>query len=423
MKLPLSLGALSGANLVLVFLFQAFVLVIVGPGVETDALFAGMALPQLVLAVISGSLMHVLVPYLAGEEENRIQQDTWGIFIVVGVAFGFLSVALYIFAPFWVPWIVPGFSQAGKTLTVLLTRIQLIGVAFTALTGVLWAVYHARQQFLWAESSPLLPNLLGLGCLIWALPRFGITAVAWILVLRTLLHLLLLLPGLPAYRKPNWRSPNLSVVWRRIKPLLLGSAYYKTDLLVDRFLSSMAPAGGLSLLYLAQQVYGAANEIINKAIAAPMVPLLAGQAKSGNWTQFHGTYRKRLLWMCILTGGGYVTLLLGGKYFLKILIGHGGVTEHNIALLQSILICLGGIFIGGALGQILSTAFYALTDTITPTKIGTVVFTLGIALKIFGFFLFGILGIAIGSSLHYSLAAAALFVSLENKLRDHEVSA
>lgn len=423
MKLPLSLGALSGANLVLVFLFQAFVLVIVGPGVETDALFAGMALPQLVLAVISGSLMHVLVPYLAGEEENRIQQDTWGIFIVVGVAFGFLSVALYIFAPFWVPWIVPGFSQAGKTLTVLLTRIQLIGVVFTALTGVLWAVYHARQRFLWAESSPLLPNLLGLGCLIWALPRFGITAVAWILVLRTLLHLLLLLPGLPAYRKPNWRSPNLSVVWRRIKPLLLGSAYYKTDLLVDRFLSSMAPAGGLSLLYLAQQVYGAANEIINKAIAAPMVPLLAGQAKSGNWTQFHGTYRKRLLWMCILTGGGYVALLLGGKYFLKILIGHGGVTEHNIALLQSILICLGGIFIGGALGQILSTAFYALTDTITPTKIGAVVFTLGIALKIFGFFLFGILGIAIGSSLHYSLAAAALFVSLENKLRDHKVSA
>jgi putative peptidoglycan lipid II flippase len=118
-----------------------------------------------------------------------------------------------------------------------------------------------------------------------------------------------------------------------------------------------------------------------------------------------------------------VTLLLGGKYIMKILKVPGGVTEHNIALLQSILICLGGIFIGGALGQILSTAFYALTDTITPTKIGTVVFTLGIALKIFGFFLFGILGIAIGSSLHYSLAAAALFVSLENKLRDHEVSA
>ena len=422
MKLPFSLGALSGANLFLLFLFQAFVLVKIGPGVETDALFAGMALPQLVLAIISSSLMHVLVPYLAGEEENRVQQDTWGIFIVVGIAFGFLTAALYISAHIWVPWIVPGFSPAGKTLTVLLTRIQLIGVSFTALTGVLWAVYHARQQFLWAEFSPFLGNLLALVCLVWALPRFGITAVAWILVLRTLLHLLLLLPGLPVYRKPNWRSSNLGVIWRRIKPLLLGSAYYKTDLLVDRFLSSMAPAGGLSLLYLAQQVYGAANEIINKAIAAPMVPLLAGQAKSGNWTQFHGTYRKRLLWMGFLTGGSYVVLFLGGEYLLKILIGHGGVTQHNIVQLQSILICLGGVFIGGALGQILSTTFYAKTDTVTPTKVGAVVFTLGITLKIFGFFLFGILGIAIGSSMYYLLAAAALYVSLEKKLRDFEVS-
>ena len=423
MKLPLSLGALSGANLLLLFLFQALVLVTVGPGVETDALFAGMALPQLVLAVISGSLMHVLVPYLAGEEENRVEQDTWGIFIVVGVAFGFLSATLYIFAPFWVPWIVPGFSSAGKTLTVLLTRIQLIGVSFTALTGVLWAVYHARQQFLWAEFSPLLANLFGLGCLIWALPRFGITAVAWILVLRTVLQLTLLLPGLPVFRKPNWRNPNLMTIWRRIKPLLLGSAYYKTDLVVDRFLSSMTPAGGLSLLYLAQQLYGAANEIINKAIAAPMVPLLAGQAKSGNWTQFHGTYRNRLLWMAFLTGGSYVVLFLGGKYFLKILIGHGGVSEHNIAQLQSILICLGGVFIGGALGQILSSAFYAMADTVTPTKIGAVVFTLGIALKITGFFLMGILGIAIGSSLYYLLAAAALYFSLEMKLKNLEGSA
>jgi putative peptidoglycan lipid II flippase len=423
MKLPLSLGALSGANLFLLFLFQAFVLVTLGPGVETDALFAGMALPQLVLAVISGSLMHVLVPYLAGEEESRIQQDTWGIFIVVGVAFGFLSAALYIFASIWVPWIVPGFSPAGKKLTVLLTRIQLIGVSFTALTGVLWAVYHARQQFLWAEFSPFLGNLLGLGCLVWALPRFGITAVAWILVLRTILQLLLLLPGLPAFRKPNWRSSDLRVIWRRIEPLLLGSLYYKTEVLVDRFLSSMAPAGGLSLLYLAQQLYGAANEIINKAIAAPMVPILAGQAKSGNWAQFHGTYRKRLLWMGYLSGGSYVILFLGGEYFLKILIGHGGITEQNIALLQSILICLGGIFIGGALGQILSTAFYALTDTLTPTKIGAAGYTLGIALKIFGFFLLGILGIAIGSSLYYLLTAAALYVFLEIKLRSLEVSA
>jgi putative peptidoglycan lipid II flippase len=293
-------------------------------------------------------------------------------------------------------------------------------VLFTALTGVLWAVYHARRRFLWAEFSPLFGNALGLGCIIWALPRYGVGAAAWTMVLRSFVQMSLLLPGLAGYRKPDWGSPALGEVWRRLKPLLLGSAYYKTDLLVDRFLSSMAPAGGLSLLYLGQQAYNAANEIINKAIAAPMVPLLAEQAKSAEWTQFRISYRKRLFWMGSLTLGSYAILLATGEWLLKILIGYGGVTEQNVLLLQAILIALGGVYVGGALGQILTTAFYAKADTVTPTKIGIVAYSLGMALKIAGFILFGLLGIAGATSLYYLLAASALYLSLAGKLRTVE---
>ena len=59
MKQAIQLGTLSAANIGVAFLFQWYVLTHLGPGIETDALFAGMTLPQLVLAVISGSLMHV----------------------------------------------------------------------------------------------------------------------------------------------------------------------------------------------------------------------------------------------------------------------------------------------------------------------------------------------------------------------------
>jgi hypothetical protein len=31
-------------------------------------------------------------------------------------------------------------------------------------------------------------------------------------------------------------------IWQRLKPLLLGAIYYKSDVLVDRFLASMASA-------------------------------------------------------------------------------------------------------------------------------------------------------------------------------------
>lgn len=423
MRLAISLGGLSAANLLLLALFQWYVLVALGPGVETDALFAGMAVPQLVLAVVGGSLMHVLVPFLAGEEEERFRKDAWGVFLALGAGFGSLSLLLCLFAPYWVPYLVPGFSHAGKALTVHLTRIQVLGVLFTALTAVLWAAYHARRRFIWAEASPLIGNAAALGGLAWALPRYGVAAAAWIMVLRSFLQMALLLPGLAAYRKPEWKSGALRDIWRRLKPLLLGSTYYKTDLLLDRFLSSMTPSGGLSLLYLAQQVYNAANEIINKAIAAPMVPLLAEQAKSGDSAGFRASYRMRLAWMAALSLGGYMILLGIGKPLLQLLIGYGGVTGQNVTQLWTILLCLGGMFVGGALGQILSSAFYAKADTVTPTKIGAAVFTVGMVLKVAGFFLLGLLGIAIGTSLYYLLAGGALYFFLEEKRRNPEASA
>ncbi|MHB8171591.1 MAG: lipid II flippase MurJ [Thermincolia bacterium] len=414
----LSLGILAGANIFVVFLYQWYVLTTIGPGMETDALFAGMALPQLVLVVISGSLMHVLVPLLAGEEEERFSQDAWGFFILVGGVFGAFAYLLYLLAPFWVPVLVPGFSNAGKALVVNLTRIQLIGMVFTALSGVLWAVYHARQRFLWAELTTLLGTIVGLVLLMWALPRYGIRAAAWISVVSGAIQTLLLLPGLGRYTRPEWGSASLVQAWRRIKPLLIGTVYYKTDPLVDRFLSSMAPAGGLTLLYLGQQIYGAVTQIINKAIAAPMVPLLASYAKADNWSVFRQVYRKRLWWVTGLTCGGYLLFLLVGKPTLKLLVGHGGVTEQNVLLLWWIMVALIGVFVGGAMGQILSAAFYAKGSTVTPTRIGAMGFTLGIVLKVTGFYLFGLIGIAIGTTLYYMLNVLVLYIFLERELHD-----
>ena len=96
MRQPLLLGVLAASNIGIAFLYQWYVLIQLGPGMETDALFAGMTLPQLVLAVVSGSLMHVLVPMLAGEPADRFRHDAWGFFVLVGALFAAIAVLLYL---------------------------------------------------------------------------------------------------------------------------------------------------------------------------------------------------------------------------------------------------------------------------------------------------------------------------------------
>lgn len=401
MKQAIQLGTLSAANIAIAFLFQWYVLTQLGPGIETDALFAGMTLPQLVLAVISGSLMHVLVPLLAGEDQDRLRHDAWGFLVLVGGLFGVLAVVLYVTAPWWIPLTVPGFDAAGKALTVELTRIQLIGMVFAAVNGVQWAAYHAKQQFVWAEFTPILVSAFALLLLIWALPRYGVVAAAWISTLRMGLQTLLLAPGMGRPVWPDLKSPAISAAWQRIKPLLLGTAYYKTDPLVDRFLLSTAGSGSLSLYYLAQQIYGAVNQVINKAIVTPLVPILSQLHKARDDEGFKRVYHRKL-WQ---VGGFCIAslLILGvfGQAALNLLVGHGNVSANNVKELWWVMVWLGGMFVGGVAGQICSNCFYAQGDTITPTRMSMLTYTAHIPCKVAAFYFWGVTGLAIATSIYY----------------------
>src|SRR6185436_535139 len=149
MKQTLTLACLAGSNILVTLIFQWYVITQLGVGIETDALFAGMAVPQLILMVVSSSLTQVLVPMLATEDESAFRSNAWGFFLGISGIFAALALALFLSAGIWVPWLVPGFSKAGQLLTISLTRIQLISMVFTASVSVLWSVYRAQQRFIW----------------------------------------------------------------------------------------------------------------------------------------------------------------------------------------------------------------------------------------------------------------------------------
>lgn len=398
MKQTITLALLAGTNILVTLLFQWYVITQLGVGVETDALFAGMAVPQLILLVVSSSLTHVLVPLLATEDAGTFRQNAWGFFLGISGVFSVLAILLCVTATYWVPWLVPGFSKAGQSLTVTLTRIQLLSMILTASVSVLWSVYHARQRFIWVELSTLISSAIGLVLLFKILPVYGVVGAASLIVLRSGLQVLWLMPGLGRWQWPDWNSPAMREGRRRIRPLLLGTAYSRTDLLVDRLLASMAPAGGLSLLYIGQQIYGVANVVAEKAISSPMVPVLATQAIAGDWPKFRRTYQHRLLAIGGLTLLGYILLLLIGERILNLLIGHGGVTSDNVHLLWLIMVALVGFFIAGAMGVVTSRTFYAMGDTRTPTRMSIVTYTLYVPVKVFGFYRYGLLGLAVVTS-------------------------
>jgi len=418
-RLTVILSALAGINIIFIFLFQLYIVTTVGPGFETDALFAAMVVPQFVLAVGSASLTHVLVPLLVSCEKAYFDKEAWNILQIVGFVFTFIATMLFISLRVWVPLMFPGFDVKTLALTKLLIKLQLLGMVFIALKAVLWSVFHARQRFIWVQTSQLLGVIISFIFLIWTLPRFGIIMAAWAVVLRGILHVLFLAPGLGLYYWPNLHSKTIKEVWSRFWPLMLGTSYFKTDFIVDRILASLAPAGSVTLLHLAQQLYSGGHTILSRAVTAPMVPILASHANRLDWVGFKIIIYKRFLMVTVATGVVFLGIILIGKQPLYYLFVRQQFTASDLSLLWILMVALVGFWIGGGVGQILSSSFYAKGNTSTPTKIGIFCFTLGLIFKTGGFYFGGLIGLAVGSTVYFFLQAAVLSYFFEKEVRFH----
>src|SRR4029079_8322465 len=106
----------------------------------------------------------------------------------------------------------------------------------------------------------------------------------------------------------------------------------------------------------------------------------------------------RLVVLSLLVLAGVLAL---GLPVLELTFGRGKFNPEQIHLLWVLLLALGGVWIGGVAGQIIAVFFYAQGHTRTPITIGAIAFTLAIPLKLGGFYVFGLLGLAAAASLYY----------------------
>lgn len=400
MKLSIKLGILSSVNILLSFVIQWYIFIIIGVGSKLDAFFAGMTVPQLILAVISSSLMHILVPLFSGEDEEKLHHDIWAFLILITGFFSVLAAVLSVSASIWVPLTVPGFDKEAQDLTINLTRIQLIGMVFSGINAVQWAASHARQKFLWVEFVPILTSLFGLILLPWALPRYGIEGAAWLASLRLGLQTLLLAPYLGQPILSNIQRSSANQAWKRIKPLLIGTIFFKTDKLINRFLLSSAANGSLSLFYLATQIYEAIGYVFDKSIIGPLVPTLSKLNKQGNIEQFKKLFFRTIMITILMGLSAFIFVVIFGQEILYFLLGYGNINSANLMDLWWIMVCLNGLMLGGMGVMVVTKSFYALNNTSKPTKITSFLYAASIPAKIIAYNSFGVLGLAIATTIY-----------------------
>lgn len=418
------LSAITIAQIASAFGIQWYTIAHLGVGSEADALYAGATLPQAATALLIEPLGFVLLPFLSSKAEGDREKFAWPLVCVVGVISLVVAIIIALLAPLAVRVLAPGLADSAAVLTTQLSQIQVLGLIGTACGTVLSCLWQSKGHFAWPAVSVLLCTGGGWLLLVLGLDQWGVQLAAWTQVIIAVSSAVLLLPTLGRIRGNV--LPEISIlfqeVWCRMRPLVMSASYNRTGFVIDRFLASLLSPGSIALLDLVLRVHSAIGRVLNQGVVAPIVPRLAQLASKKSWERFDALWGQRALWMGCLSAGVVLVLTIGAvaAYRMNALdyVGaYGKLDREELVRMWGILMGCSGVVLAGGVNHIFVNAFYAQGDMVSPAKIETLTYTIGLVMKGIGVWFGGLVGIAIAISAYYLLNSVVLGVALRRQLR------
>lgn len=389
-------------NLGVSFFFNWFLLRTLGASAESDAVFAALVVPQAVVMVLSAVAGKSFTPHLASLPEKDQEVAAWGMIQGLGLLFFLLAWFLRESVSVWIGIFFSAYGPNVRAETEHLARILVWLLPAQACLSVAQGFSHARGWFLTVELSAFVGAVLGLVCLVIALPRFGGAGYAWAALFRVIVSTVPLLFLLGPLRRLRWDRAFPGVLLKRMSILAGGSFAYKLTYLVDRVLSALSPAGGLSLFQVAQQVYGAGEVVLQKAVSGPALSRMANRLSAGDTNTAKSIYQRGIKIVTLCSIAAFALVATAGLPVLNFVFAGGRLSDSGIRSLWMLMVSLGGQLLSPVVLS-LSNLYYARGDTWTPTWIGMVGVPIALAIRILFFGIWGLQGLALATSVYYGL--------------------
>jgi putative peptidoglycan lipid II flippase len=396
-----------------------------GAGEVLDAYYAAFRIPDLVYnLLIVGALSAGFIPVFLELKEKKIK-EAWHVTNTVlnMLAIGSLVICafLFIFTPAITNIIVPGFDEANKALTIMLTRIMFLSPILLGISGLISGVLQSFKSFFIYSLTPIMYNLGIIIGAIFLVPWIGIEGLAYGVVLGAILHLIIQLPML--YKLGFRYRPILDVgdtsvkrIWKMMIPRTLSLATFQINLLVITMLASTLGDGSITIFNFANnlQYFPVGIIGISFAIAAfPTLSELAAQKKQSRMVdELIRTSRQILFFILPLT----VIFLVLRAQIVRTVLGSGAFDWTATILTADTLAFFSLSLFAQALIPLLARGFYALQDTWTPFLIGLSGALINIIAAIYLKDIYGVRGLAFGFSIAAVCQLALLWISLRHKV-------
>lgn len=393
--------------------------------VEANAYRIATRLPETVYFIIAGgALGSAFIPTFAAYFARDDHEGGWRLFSAIVnlilITLSLLSLVMALFARPLLILYLPEMAGQPDLLntTAALLRVLLLSTVIFGASGIFMGALNARQHFLLPALAPIVYNL---GIIAGAVvagetPLFAANTVmglGWGTVVGAAGHLLIQVPGLRRHGARysallTLRHRGVRQVLRLMAPRVLGLSFSQINNLI-------IPALATSLLIIAPldfawKIVLMPQSILGQALGIAAFPTFSTLAARMELPQMRRILADSLRLIIFLGLPATILLMVLSEPVVSLAFQRGAFSAQDTTLTAWALIFYAPGLVALAALELISRAFYAMKDTVTPVVAGAVqLCVMAILALFFSRWLFPRLGWA-------SLGGLALGVSLSNLL-------
>lgn len=400
-----------------------------GVYVYAQAFVIAFKIPNLLRDFVGeGAVNAALVPVFSEYTVKHSREEFWelvhvtlNIMLVLVTA---ITLAGIVFSPVIIRLIAPGFitSPDKLAITIKLNRIIFPYVILISLTAFSMGVLNTLKHFTVPAFAPCLLNIAIIVCaFIWG---EGVTGLATGVLVGGVLQLAIQIPVL--YKKGfrfkftrRFRHPAVNNILKMMLPRVASSSIYQLNNFVDSIFASLwyiVGEGGVAVLYFSYRLILFPLGIFSNALSQAILPTFSRQAleETPENLKYTLSFALRATFFVMLPASVGFMVLSGP--IVSALFEGGKFDSYSARLTAQALFfySLGLCAYGGI--KILSSCFFALKDTVTPTKVSFVSLIMNVAFNSLLMFPMKLNGLALATSISGIASFFILFSKLNKKL-------
>lgn len=377
----LLLGVAAVASQILGLLRDRLFAHIFGAGATLDVYYASFRIPDfLFVSIASFVSVTVLIPFLIerigkGEEEGKAFIDR--IFTVFFMTMVAVSIAVFFAVPKLTAMLFPGIIGNFHEELVLLTRIMLLSPILLGLSNLLGSITQTAKKFFVYALSPVLYNVGIIMGVIFFYPVWGISGLAYGVVLGALFHLLIQVPTVA--RLGLLPSPSLAQRFSEIKdvislslPRTIGLSINQVALLALVSLASRMPEGSISIFNFSFNLQSVPLSIIGVSYSVAAFPTLAHLFSQNNTQKFIDTIASAARHIIFWSWPILVLFIVLRAQIVRTILGSGAFSWSDTRLTAAALALFAVSLLAQSLILLFVRAYYAAGNTKTPVLVNVV---------------------------------------------------